>query len=528
MNNALIYQYKMTAKNAFRQFLKKPLKLIGTALAVGYFVFLPFMFKSMIVNENFDSPAWFVVVISALTIYISMPSTLSYFSRKGVVFRKQDIHFTLATPISPKQALLFALLKTAYLTFAMQIALIIAAIFVFNVPVLNALIMGVGDLVFSNSLSYSLALIMYASETLSLSQKKWIKWGVYGILAGVSLFIGFYILQNGASTQTIHNLVSHPVILLIPIFGWQLGWINLVILGPTMVSILSSILYLISAVGLTWIAYTMPCKGDYYEDALSFSQKQALLEDKQKKGDVSLSEALGKSKKVHAGKGHLSGQGAQVIFYKQIIERQRSSRLFFRFGDYMYLIAGIGVAVAQLFFNLELPPEMFFATICGITMYLVAFFSPAPTWKDEFGQAALYIMPDSISKKLFYATLLDHLISCARAIMLTLPAGIAIGATFMDMVLTIIAQVLVRAMIVYLSVIAREYLGSKLGATISQFVNMVVVFIALIVPTIGITMSIFTSSLIGFLILSGYSAVLSFVFIKLAERILTNIESLRS
>ena len=91
MNSALVFHVKTSLKNMVKRMLKRPLKAIGILVIALYFLAIPFTMKSFLIQFGFATPKGFVLLITAMTLYISMPSTMTYFKRRGVIFRKQDV-----------------------------------------------------------------------------------------------------------------------------------------------------------------------------------------------------------------------------------------------------------------------------------------------------------------------------------------------------------------------------------------------------------------------------------------------------
>lgn len=522
MNNALRFHLKISLKNMIKRTFKRPLKTIGILFLTIYFVSIPFTMKNLMTTLGLANAKGFVLVNTGMTIYIVMPATLTYFKRNGVLFRKQDVNFMFASPISPKQVLLYALFKQAYMTILMQIVGFIAAIYLFLIPLHLAVFYSLSNFIFSNLMSYSLAIIMYASERLSEKTKRGLKWAVYLGMVAVTILLILYFIQNGVSAESAMALISHPLILGIPIFGWELGWMNLILLGATPLTIITGSLFLITSVILGLIAYRMKSTGDYYEDALQFSERQEKIIAKQ--GDVSLNDVFNRKRKVYNHDSKINAKYSRAIFSRQIIERRRTRRFFISFGDLLSLLFGITAGVLSLYGELE--SSLYFPIACGISLYLTIFFTPSSIWKEEFSKYFLYVIPDTMWNKLLGATLMEHLVSLLRAIFLALPFGLIIGAPFLDIIFVIIAQVLLKAMIIYKSIFIDGYIGAKIGAVPAQFVSIFVSVIVVIIPVIAVIASIAMPTYFSFAIVAVYSIAMMFLFMYLCVRTLTNIESL--
>ena len=69
----------------------------------------------------------------------------------------------------------------------------------------------------------------------------------------------------------------------------------MIFVGPTLINVIGTILYGISAVIFFVLAYRMDCQGGFYEDAMKFADDYAEARAKSKKGEVAV---LGKKKIV--------------------------------------------------------------------------------------------------------------------------------------------------------------------------------------------------------------------------------------
>lgn len=528
MNESLSYLIKKSAVNSVRKSLKKPLKTIGILLLTAYYFYLPFMVKGLFADLGLNTKSGFVLIASIGTLYLTMPMTMTYFKRKGVNFKKQDINFILASPTPPKQALIYALSKEVYINIVMQVMFLIAAVFVFEIPILTSLIYILVNIIFSNLLSYSLAIIMYASEEITDKEKNRIKMSVYIILATFTIFLLSMVisqsLTSGFNISYITSIVSSPVVLMIPIFGWQLGWLNLIMLGATTIRVLATGLFFVSAIYLTYYAYKMKSSGEYYEDALSFSENLAILESK--KNEITITEAFGKKKKKYDYKGELKNFHSKVIFDKQLIERRRSKKYFLAFGDIVYLIAGIGLGIASIFIGDIINSDYYFEIMIGISIYLSIFFKPGSAWKSEFKNYYLFLMPDSSKSKLFNASLLEHLLSLVHAIFLALPAGLLMRAPLIEIFYAMIVQVLLKAMMTYVSIFIEEIIGAKIGKTFASIINVFVSILLMLGPIFALFFIRSISLFLSFLFISFYSILFMFLFLYLSSLNLKNIESL--
>ena len=522
MNSALLYHLKVSLKNTFKQLLRKPLKLILAILVVVYFIFIPFMLKDLIVESGLDNNIGYIIIYSATMLYLTMPITLSYFRRSGINFKKPDINFMFATPISPKENLFYGIFKQIYLQVVMVIIVGISAIFIFNLPAFKTIVFTLVNFIISSAMDYSLAMIMYGSEKISDDNKKKIKYFVYLIILLVTILVGYTLFNKGFSIEAIYSLISSPLILFIPIFGYKIGFVSLIFSGPTLINVISSILYLISSGLLLYFNVKMKIKGEYYEDAMVFAEKQAKIVKNQ--GKMTFLEAFCVKKKVVAYDGSLKGYGAKTIFYKQMIERRRSNRFFFTISDIVLLI--LSIVFGFLIRNDETASLAFFVGVNAVTIYISTFFSQSNKWLEEFNTYYLYLIPDTNFSKLYYSTLMEHLNSLIKVLVITLPSGLLLNVGFETIVLAIISQLAIKVLLTYKLILVEGYFGNKLGTNISLFINLFLTMILMIVPIIALILSVFISNSIATAIILGYSLLLSALFVNLITKVFVNIENI--
>lgn len=287
MNKAFIYYYSKALKNKVK---KRPIKAFLSIVFGIYFMLIPFFFKELIINFNLDNPKGYIIVFTVISIYLGMPMLLTYFKRKGLIFKESDINFIFTSPISPKNIIVFGMIKNIFLYIAQYIAFYIAMVFIFNISFQKALIVSISGLIFTNTIDISLAIIMYGSEKISNKTKNIIRMIIYVVLLSIAALLGFNLLGQGLNFKTIFRFLSSNLFMIIPIFGWELGFVKLVLLGPNIYNIIASFLYIFSAFILLYFTIKMKCTGEFFEDALSYSQEYEKALQKSKDGGIGIIE----------------------------------------------------------------------------------------------------------------------------------------------------------------------------------------------------------------------------------------------
>lgn len=526
MNKAIVYLYLRSLQNSFKLLLKKPLKLLGTIFSIAYFAALPFFMRGMIEDFGLDTPSGFVMIASMFVLYISLPATLTYFRRKGIMFRSSDINFIFASPVNPKWSLLYGLIKNAYLTLLLQLVIPLTAVLIFHVPVETAVLYGLAEMILANVSGYSMALIMYGSERISENQKKLIPKIVYGLMGLISVWLLYSIYRQGFSIAAFTAILSSPVFLLIPYFGWQVGFLNLLILSVNPYTLISGILYILITIVLFITARRMKCHGEYYEDALTFADnyEEVLLRNTR---DRSMIFRL-KNKKINKVKTSLSGNGAYLIFSRQLLSYRRQHRYLVRFTDLIHLAIGLFILFVTFDEGTVLTPLVFFYIVMGIAIYLGTFFSALNQWQAEFDQYSLYLIPDSNLHKLFYATLMEHVTNLFRALLVILPLAFSFQINVIYLVLGIVLFTLMKSVIVYIGILFKDIIGNQVGASFAAILNMFVNLVILLVPLgLGILIAVFNYPIwLAFAAAIAYCLLVDFLALTISSKTLVHIEAL--
>lgn len=483
MNNGLLYLCQMNVKNRFKKLIRKPLKLIATIVGVLYFIMIPFFFKSSIDQLNMNNQHSFGLIILLFTIYLSTPGYLSYLKRKGIVFTNADVHFLFSAPVSSKQIIFYGLSKTYYLQVIYEIALIVAALFLFNVSALPLLLYVLSIFIFEIPMSYSLALIMYADEKISLTAKKVIRYTAYAFLLIFTALSAYYIYSNGISVQSVIEVFQLPLILLFPIIGWQACLIQLLFWGPTNVNIVGTVLFFIFGLISIVYAYRMKVNGEYYEEAQDFALDYEKKMAKAKK-NAPLSEQMGKRKILKANR-EITSLKSRAILDKELLENRRTRRTFVKISDLVLAIIGgfVGYFLKDSLavFGTE-EAFIFFGVIVGIIMYINAFFTHSNFWQKEAEHFTFFLIPDTMISKLFFASSLDLLSALTRTFALVLPLMVISRVPLVYGMMGILLALSLLVFEIYLRMGLSEFLTQKVGTIFAQFIYMFLSIILCAVP----------------------------------------------
>ncbi len=376
-----------------------------------------------------------------------------------------------------------------------------------------------------NVLETSLMILIYGNERLSektLNRLRHLMWLIIIALMAVAAFM---IFRNGLKLSTFTDIVFSPALQLIPIIGWNIATLQLIFMGPNTVNTICFCLYLGAAAGGFVLARRMKCTGAYYEDAAKFADDYQEIRNKNKKGEVAV--GIGKKKKYKAVVVDYKGTGAKAIFYRQLLEYKKGR--FFIFGFMTVVALGTGIAL-PIIWHLGQPGMDPAYIVLGIEVYMCIIFSTYVTkWAKELENPYTFMIPDTPFRKLWYATLIEHIRSLVDGSLFVLPLAIITRMNILQVILLILIYVCINANKLYANVLVEYLLGNLLGTTGKQYTRLL---FQSAVYGVGIAigaLAIFVSgTTIGFFVLTVYAVAITGVIGAVAATIFSKMESLDS
>ncbi len=481
---AFFFLYRKTLKNRVKKALHKPVTYIYLVLAILYFVMI---FGSFNISINtlceglgIERASVLTVVLTAFAFMLLPANLISYSKRKGLVFRQPDIHFIFPAPVNPKGVLLYAHVRTVLMELVLNIILTIGGVLWFRMPVWKMAVYFLFSCVAENILEASMMVLCYGNERLGPKQMFFFQILMY-VLVSFFVLIGVAVyVREGAGFSAVIGYLHSPAIQMVPVVGWYIAVLHLFFMGPTAVNVAGSVLYFAAIVLLFAMAVRMKCTGEYYEDAIKFAEDYEEARQKGKKGEVAFA---GWKKKYGKATVAYKGSYAKALFYRQLLEYRKER--FFIFGFYTLLCLGLGIGLAILGYRGDLG-EMAPLIILGVMAYITFIFAAySGKWGKELAKPYTYLIPDNSFRKLWYATLMDHIRALVDGCLLTLPAGIVLGLPFLQIVLVIAVYVCLQACKLYAEVMVEAFLGNLLGAVGKQFARLFFEGIVIVFGIIG-------------------------------------------
>ena len=466
-----LFLYRKILKNRVKKALHKPVTYVYLVIAVLYFVLIFGSFKItfdvMFAERGIDSASALTVVLTVITFFLVPANLISYGKRKGLVFRQSDIHFLFPAPVNPKGVLLYAHVKTVLLGLLTYFVLSVGGVFWFGMPLWKMFLFFLISCVAENVLEASMMVICYGNERFNRRQMLLFQILIYAVM-GIFVVIGIAVyIREGAGLRAVVNYLHSPAIQMVPVVGWFIALVHLLFMGPTTVNIIGSVLYFAAAVFFFLTAVRMKCTGEYYEDAIKFAEDYEEARQKGKKGEVAIA---GWKKKYGKATVSYRGSYAKALFYRQLLEYKKNRFFIFGFYTLLCLCAGIGLAVIGKRGDMgEMAPFVILGAMAYLTFIFAAY---SGKWGKELAKPYTYLIPDSAFRKLWYATLMEHIRALADGCLLTLPTGIVMGLPFLQMVLIIMVYVCLQACKLYAEVMVEAFLGNILGAVGKQFARL--------------------------------------------------------
>lgn len=494
---AIFYLYKTTLVNRIKTALKKPVTYLLLVFSGGYLAMLFWIFSNAM-QELDTPPASTLTGFLSVTAFIFIPANLiSYSRRKGLLFRRSDVHFLFPSPVGPKKILLYAHCKTIIASVFLNLIVTIGGIFIFSIPVWKMLLYFFVACIVENILEASLVILCYGTERMSRKQMIYVQVLMYALIGFFVILGVITCLKQGVSFKAVLYYLHSPVIQMVPVIGWYIAFIHLLFMGPALVSVIGSVLFLLSAALLCFLAVRMNCRGGYFEDAEKFADDYEDARARGKKGEMAV---VGRKQKFVSAQVTYKGYGAKALFYRQLLEYKKNR--FFIFGFNTLLSLGAGIVLAVLGYRGELGEYAIF-TILGVMAYITFIFSSsAGKWGKELEKPYTYLIPDSSFHKLWYATLMEHIKVFADGCLITLPAGIVLHMSPVRMFLIVVIYLCLQACKLYAAVMAQAFLGNILGATGRAYVRMFFEGIVIAIGAAGAALgTVFVSLDVGFLIL---------------------------
>ncbi|MGN0341350.1 MAG: putative ABC exporter domain-containing protein [Roseburia sp.] len=495
MSRSLWYITVRSFVNKAKRAVKKPGTYVGAVLVVFYVWLIVAGVGGMIADFGMATPEGLAALLSLLMFYTQPMTIIQYAKRKGIIFKKSDVHFVFVAPENPKVVLLRSGIRNFLMNFLMGAAIIIIGVFVCNIAPARLVAYGLFLMVIENLLEMALMIACYGNEVLPDQLFVVLKWILYGLMIAFVVVALLMFWQKGLSFATLNSYLTSPVIQLIPMFGWQLAVLQLIFVGPTVLNVICSLLYLVMTIALVIYAWKVKCTGEYYEDAMSFAEDYSVKLERAKKGE----NALNMKKKLKRNVSvQYKGNYAKAIFYRQLLEYKKNKLFIFSFQSLFFLLVG----AVLCFVGVQTMDEPNFWGVGKIFIlpalmaYFVLMFSGYATkWEKELENPYTFLIPDTAFHKMWNATKIEHIRAFVDGCLISIPAGIGLQLSPIFVILSVFLYVCLNANKLYLGMSADVLIGRNFGSfgrTMVRSLSQCIAIVVAMIPTIflGLVVSI--------------------------------------
>lgn len=459
----LVYLYQKSIINRIKRALKKPVTYIFLVFIVLYAIAVIGSFGTLIEELQIGNSQSLAVILSSMIFFLLPANFISYSRRKGLLFKKSDIHFIFPSPVNPKVPILFTGMLNLWINLGLVLFTAFMGIRYFHVNPLQMLLYAILYLIFENLLEAGMMILCYGNETLPKRFFTVLTGICYGIMALFIIVAILLMAKRGFAFSIFTEYLELPIIQMIPIIGWNIAMIRMVFVGPTLLNIICTLLFLISSTAIFLLALKSKCVGEYYEDAATFADNYAKLKERKQKGIVDVS--MGKKKKFKKANIEYKGGGAKAIFYRQILEYKKTKFFIFGFNTLISFVIGVGLAV--LAFTTDMESEFGVNKIFiipGVMAYIIFILSSYATkWSQELENPYTFLIPDNSLKKLWYATKIEHIRAIVDGFLMAVPGAIVMGLSVVQTLLIVLLYVCLMANKLYYFMVADFLIGRLLG-----------------------------------------------------------------
>ncbi len=480
--NAIFYLYRRSFVNKAKRAFRKPMTYLVLLIIVIYGMAIP-VFMEQLGEMGLTTPGGMTAILTVFAFWSIPANLMSYAKRKGLLFKAGDAHFMFASPISPKKILLYAHLKNILTGIIINIIVVIIFTVYFHVELWLMLLYFLFANIIENLLEGSIMVMMYGSEWLREKGRAIIVKGTYILLGSFAVIGIYYYIMHGLSVETVMLFLHSDALQLVPLIGWNIGVLHLLFMGPTLVNVIATILYLALTVVVMIVAIRMKCEGEYYEDAAKFADDYEELIKNRQKGNTEA--RFGKKAKYKKASVVYKSNYSKAIFYRQLLEYKKSRFFIFDINTVASLIAGL--VIAFLFVSEgESFSDFGEFVIPGAMAYLIFIFSNFNgKWAKEITSPYTFLLPDTAFSKLWYATLMQNIGAFINGCIFTLPGAIVMKMSPLTTILCIVLYVALSASRLYTLAVTEALLGNVLGNVGRQLVQLLIQGFVIIIPILG-------------------------------------------
>lgn len=480
--STLLYLRGRRLKNQLKSLIHKPARLLYVILIAACLVLTLVSGRAATLPGNgaFRDQGELSALAAAVYLLMFLLALNAGFSRGGNLFTMSDVNLLFPAPIRPQTVLFHGLLQQMAASLLLgffllfQYANLRMAYGIFF-PQLLMLLAGYAAATFLGQVT---AMLIY-SFTNGNPRRQMLCRAVLGTVLGVlAAYLAWRILPGGRSEflPSAVEALNGPVFRCLPVAGW-LGLAEDGLLRGSAPAALAGF-GLCAAYFAVLLAVIFRADPDYYEDVLKSAEIAQSAITAKKEG--TMTEAPPQN--VRVGKtGIRRGWGAQVFFYKHLLENRRGRR---------FLLSGTSLTMAAvvILFSAFMHDAGLLPTFL-MSVYLQMFSAILGRFNQELTRPYLYLVPEPPMKKMLWA-LAETLPSAAlEAAVVFLPVGAILGLSA-GLTAVCVAARISFAMLYTAANVVVERLWGGVSSRVLVFFLFFVVTLGLAAPGVAVSLAL--------------------------------------
>lgn len=516
----IFYLWRTTLKNQIKDLKRHPGKLVAYIVLIAIMVLV---FVSSAMQGKQDGPdslrsiEELGAIIFALFMFLFVTQVMQGISTGATFFKMSDVNLLFVSPTSPKKILAYGLVRQ------MGMSLLISFFILFQAGTLKGFY-GVGIkgvfIIFAGYyivtfMSSVVSMAIYAITSGNERNKKIAKGLVYICIAPVIISILFKVNSGIGGVNAIIDGINFSFNQWIPF----VGWIKALTYGAVVGNMEGTLIYFILTILAAAIVIIAMIKSNnnYYEDVLGATENLHSRMVDAKNGKVA---EVGINKKIKLkSTGINHGKGANVFFYKHMLENRRAGKVIFD----TYTIIQVVIA---LVFTVTMNDYGNILITFSMATYVQLFMSFTGRWVRELTMHYIYIMPQSPFRKLISVISEGILKSFIDGVIIFVLVGIMLKSSPVEIGICILARGGFGVLFIAADVLAQRVLKTIASKGLLMILNFIVIIIVALPGIIGagVVAGITNGSIVCLLITLAWNIIISLIIIGLCRNVLHNLE----
>lgn len=369
--------------------------------------------EELVVDEN-DVKAISGFVCGGIILAYLLFSIYSADKSGSSIFLMADVNLLFSAPMKPQSVLMFRLLcqigvmlaSSVYIGF--QIPNMYYNMGIPLVACISIIIVLILMLIYGRLIS----VLVYSVSSTYTSLKKFVTPVLIAIIAAISLsFLAYHASGSENLYDSADKFFNSSCTYYIPIWGWLKAIFMFALANKLLMSAVMILVCIAGIALLVWFIWSL--KVDFYEDAMAKSEEMAERLEIAKSDGKQLMKRKKERKEKLSRNRSLMGEGAFVIFTKEMYNRFRFAKLYvFTKTSVTYLCISLLLSLA-----FDAPIELIAIVLSGMAFFRAL----GNTVTKEVSMETFLLIPEKPFKKMFWA----HIASVCNCALDTLPAIIA-------------------------------------------------------------------------------------------------------